>query len=205
MAGQDKTVDLTPKKGMDLRSLSKSAGSPFIQNVLPRNGEFLVRPGFGVVREYGTTLNGGRLENDPSDYYGIGAPIGKTEVRTSWGADQLIVVHPLFAFTGNIKTENDLTAVVSGPNGWVLRGVCAVVHDLNSGKHVEFVLHYQDAQRADLHNVYPHYSTSYGVNNLRWVTPAYEPKWATFLPIIGPDSNPRVLCLIDGIDRKSVV
>lgn len=213
MAGQDKTVDLTPKKGMDLRSLTKQAGSPFMQNVLPRNGEFLVRPGFGLVREYDTTLNGGRkgLVVDPAvtSWYGIGAPIGKAEVKTSWGAVQIVVAHPVYAFAGNLRTLSDPTAIVSGQDGVFIAGVSMVVHDLNSGKYAEFVLHYQDSQRSQLRSVYPHYATrlkqntslaNWTANYLRWAQPQIEPKWATFLQLQGLSGvESDLLCLVDGL------
>lgn len=197
----DKTLDLTPQSGMSLRSLSKQAGSPFLMNVLPRNGEFLVRPGFGLVREYGTTQNCGRQNYSPDRYFGLGPPIGKIEVRTSWGADQLVVIHPLYSFTGDLRHNSNLSTVVSGTNGQMLAGVSAVVHDLNSGKHVEFVLHYQDTERPDLRNAYPHYSTRFGTNNLRWAVPTYEPKWAIGLQFntMSSSESCKVLIAIDGM------
>ena len=38
MSNIDRTLQILPQTGMDLRSLDKSSGSPFIQNVMPRNG-----------------------------------------------------------------------------------------------------------------------------------------------------------------------
>ena len=93
----DQTANLTPTKGMDLRSLTKQVGSPFLQNVLSRNGDFQVRPGFGLVRAYDTTLNNGRtLQVAPElGTFALDAPIGVQTIRTAWGSDQIVTVHPL--------------------------------------------------------------------------------------------------------------
>lgn len=43
MSNIDKTADVTPKSGMDLRTNARTDGTPFIQNTIPRNGDFWVR------------------------------------------------------------------------------------------------------------------------------------------------------------------
>lgn len=194
MSNIDRSTDLTPKQGMDLRSLDKSSGSPFIQNVIPRNGEFLVRPGFGTVYEFGTTQNGGRY-NDPTAY-GIGKPIGAFALRTPWQTDQILSVHPLLAFTGTLKQTT--TAVdLYGQRAIVLAGVSVTVHDLHTGRHVEFVLHYQDAYSDDLSTVYPNYATRFDVDHSRWVKPNTLPQWAVFVQV--PSTSGNVVICIDGV------
>lgn len=200
MSNIDKTLNITPRTGMDLRALDKSAGSPFIQNTMPRNGEFMSRDGFGVVYQFGTTLDCGRI-NQTGDF-GLGPCIGSTTYRTRLGQDHLVSVHPLFAYTGNLRNVYEAgaswTSFVSGTASFDLAGVSVQVHNLTTGRRYEFVLHSQDTQNADLHNVYPHYSarantSTYGSQNaqLRWFLPIQTPKWVQF-------------CVLDGLLLLSI-
>lgn len=196
MSNIGSSTDLTPKRGMVLTSLDKTSGSPFLQNVIARNGEFLTRPGMGTVYEFGTTLNAARVktEDTSNTFYGLGAPIGFTAIRTPWGSDQLLSVHPVYAFSGSLGFNTSDTALY-GRRALYLAGVTVVVHDLHTGRHWEFVLHQQDAQSDDLQNVLPHYATRISVamgtipiqtlDASRWAVPEAEPQWAIF-------SNPAV-------------
>lgn len=176
MADTERIVDLTPTKGMNLGSMAKESGSPFIQNVIPSNRELVVRPGFGTVRRYGTTLNAGRVSADSRSTYGLGAPIGATHVRTPWGTDQILAIHTVFAET----------ATMSSSLSTIIHGVSAVVHDLHTGQFAEFVLYEQGARDTDLRRVYPNYATRSDKGDLsRWVTPLVAPTWATFATPLG--------------------
>ena len=208
MSTVDKTVDISMRAGMDLRSLDRSGGPPtrgvtpgcpYLQNVIPRNGELLVRAGFGTVRQYGTTLNAGRIEEDGA--FGLGACIGATLVKTQWGAEQVLALHPLFAFTGDLKGTDTLDDLAQR-SGVYLAGVCAVVHDLHSGRHFEFVLHEQDAQSDDLMNWFPNYATRVNNDRSRWSRPAKEPQWAVFTQCgtgIGGLPQRNTVVAIDGM------
>ena len=182
----DSTFDLTPRKGMDLRALGKQAGSPFIQNIIPRNGDLAVRSGFGLVYEYGTTLNCGRIDN-PNANYGLGPCIGSTYVRTPWETDQILSIHTLQVFSASIydRINDGVVSKFGDRVGQIIRGVVAVVHDLHTGRHFEFVLHYQDALTEDLQNVFPHYATRVNADFTKWATPAKTPEWAVFAPNSG--------------------
>ncbi len=200
MAVQGKTinglgvVDLTPQHGMDLRSLAKNKGAPYVQNTIHRNNIFDVRAGFGLLRQYDTTLNCGRTFNVATgQQFGIGACIGAIILQTAWGTSQILEVRPLLAFTGDLRTSiNDPANPVDVFNrrAATIAGLCAIVHDLATGRTVEFVLHDQDAQSDDLSTVYPNYATRFGgdfdptgVDHSRWIVPPVTPKWALFAPI----------------------
>ena len=58
-------------------------------------------------------------------------------------------------------------------------------HNLTTNRHYEFVLHQQDALSDNLCEVFPHYSTRYDSNRLRWFVPAGEPAWAQFTVVDG--------------------
>jgi hypothetical protein len=199
----DQTVNLTPTKGMDLRSLTKQAGSPFLQNVLTRNGDFQARPGFGLVRAYDTTLNNGRtlLTIPPMDTFALDAPIGVQTIRTSWGSDQIVTVHPVRGYNGNLRTTSTFSteAPLGGPRGYVMSSVAVVVHDLASDQHFEFVLHQQDVLDADLMRHFPHYATRFDLNSsgavehTRWLTTQRTPTWALIVPF-----ESAVIIAIDG-------
>lgn len=197
MGAPDQTANLTPTKGMDLRSLSKQVGSPFLQNVLTRNGDFQVRPGFGLVRAFDTTLNNGRtlLGAPPPGTFALSAPIAAQTIRTSWGSDQIITVHPVSGYNGNLRTTISLDAddALGGSRAFQMNGVSVVVHDVASGQHFEFVLHYQDVADQDLMRSYPHYSTRYNVDHTRWVLTQRTPEWALIVPFEG-----SVVIAIDG-------
>ncbi len=197
MGAPDQTANLTPTKGMDLRSLSKQAGSPFLQNVLTRNGDFQVRPGFGLVRAFGTSLNNGRtLAVAPSpDTFALSAPIAAQTIRTSWGSDQLITVHPVSGYNGNLRTTIafDPDEALGGSRAFQMSGVSVVVHDLTSGQHFEFVLHQQDVADEDLMRQFPHYATRYDVDHTRWVLTQRKPEWALIVPFEG-----AVVIAVDG-------
>jgi len=181
-----------PTSGIDLRSLDKSAGSPFILNTIPRNNELRVRAGFGTQYVFGTTLNAGRNATagpvpDFGTFLGIGPPIGATSMRTSFGHDQIISVHPLFAFAGNSAIAGgkwgttDVTQKwTSQPQGSFLRGISVHIHDVTTNRHVEFVLHEQDTQSEQLRTVYPHYSTRFNIDNSRWIVTPSTPTWVIF-------------------------
>jgi len=175
----DLTIDLTPQSGMDLRGLAKNTGSPFIQNVIPRNGEMLVRAGLGTLRQFGTSLNGGRSLLQTSVKTGIGKPIGFATVNTSWGAVQLLSIHPLLAFTGDCARDSDFNPIY-GRRAQVIAGVVAIVHDVTSGRSAEFVLHYQDAKTENLSEWLPNYATRYDADHSNWAKPAAVPQWAVF-------------------------
>lgn len=195
MSNIDKTLNITPRTGMDLRALDKSAGSPFIQNTMPRNGEFMSREGFGVVYQFGTTLDCGRINQ--SGNFGLGPCIGSTSYRTRLGQDQIVSVHPVYAFTGNLRNTYAAGATwdswLAGQNGVTLSGVAIQAHNLTTGRRYEFVLHEQDTASSELHNVYPHYSARYSTlptggtpaDYLRWFMPISTPKWAQFCVIDG--------------------
>lgn len=193
----DQTVNLTPTKGMDLRSLSKQVGSPFLQNVLSRNGDFQVRPGFGLVRAYDTTLNNGRtLQVSPAlGTFALGAPVAVQTIRTSWGSDQIVTVHPVRGYNGNLRTTNAFSeeSALGGPRGFVMSSVAVVVHDLESDQHFEFVLHQQDVLGEDLMRHFPHYATRFDVDHTRWLTTQRTPEWALIVPFEG-----AVIIAIDG-------
>lgn len=205
MSNIDKTADVTPKSGMDLRSNARTDGTPFVQNTIPRNGDFWVRPGFGLVREYDTSLSNGRYDGKQ---YGIGPCIGATTVRTSWQTDQILSIHTLYAFTGNLYGgelplyPGQITPLYNR-RATYLAGVVAIVHDLYTNRKVEFVLHEQDAKKDFLPQVYPNYSTRYDEDNSTWAIPAHEPQWAIFAPIktgvaAGTKAANIVVC-IDGM------
>lgn len=178
----DPTLDVTPRTGMDLRSLPKTAGPAFLQNIVPSNGELAARPGFGTVREYGTTLNAGRaIAIGRATAYGLGRCIGAKHVRTPWGTDQILAIHPVYAFTGNYK-GND-TTTLSGRRAVYLQGVSAFVHDLHTGRVCEFVLHEQDATTDDLRGVFPNYAMRLDRECARWAAAARAPEWAVFAAI----------------------
>ena len=204
MSNIDKTADVTPKSGMDLRTNARTDGTPFIQNTIPRNGDFWVRPGFGLVREYDTSLANGRYDENK---YGLGPCIGATNVRTAWQTDQILSIHTLYAFTGDFyggrpRLVGGLTPMY-GRRATFLAGVVAIVHDLHTNRKVEFVLHEQDAKKEFLPQVYPNYSTRYDDDNSTWAIPAQEPKWAIFAPMqtgvaFGTKAFNIVVC-IDGM------
>lgn len=189
----DQSIDVTPTSGMDLRSLSKTTGPAFLQNIITRNGELAVRSGFGLVREYGTSLNCGRLNEIIRPNWGLGKCIGATHVRTPWGTDQILAIHGVYNLTANLALD-DTGASLSGKLGVMLAGVSAVVHDLHTGRFVEFVLHHQDTNDTDLRGVYPNYATRIDEDHLQWVRPVSEPKWATFTPFAS-----NVMINIDGV------
>ena len=208
------SIDVTPKHGMDLRSLAKNSGAPYIQNVIARNGEFLARSGFGLVREYDTTLNCGRSFGvAPNQQFGIGKCIGGTILKTAWGTSQILEVRTLLAFTGNLRSfVFDINAVppdirdAADRRAVTLAGLVAVVHDLHSGRSVEFVLHYQDTDQADLTKVFPNYATRFGgttnptgADHARWAIPPSNPAWAIFAPcstgISGAQSLTTIVCI----------
>ena len=191
MANATPTLDATPKKGMDLRSLDKGGGSPFLGNVVPRNGEFAVREGFGLVRQYATTLNGGVLFQTGT--FGLGACIGAFAFRTPFGHDQILAVHPVYAFTGDFRTDDQDTEWMAGARARTMAGIALHVHDLHSGRHFELVLHSQQAGTDDLEEVLPHGATRFNEDHSRWYVPAQEPAWAIFAPMLG-----RCVVLIDG-------
>ena len=213
MSNISETADLTATQGVDLRSLDKSKGSPFLQNVIASNGDLCTRPGFGLVREYGTSLNAGRhLGNTGMPAFdafmalglGLGACIGATAIRTPWGADQILAVHPVRGLTGNFITTVAGSGIdwLAGQRAKALAGVAVVVHDLHTGRHVEFVLHEQDALQADLSVVLPHYSTRFnavgplGEDHGRWYAPTRLPEWAVFANPAVTDGS--VVIAIDG-------
>jgi hypothetical protein len=209
MSNIDKTADITPKSGMDLRSTAKTNATPYVQNVIPRNGDFWVRPGFGLVRQYDTSLAAGRIDTSVNaTEYGLGACIGATAVRTPWDTDQILAIHPLYAFTGNFygrqpRTISPLQDPQYGSRGTVLAGVVAIVHDLYTNRKVEIVLHEQDSQKEDLTRDYPNYATRYNEDRSTWAIPAHEPKWAIFAPMstgiaFGTKAFNVVVC-IDGM------
>ena len=191
----EESVDITPRTGMDLRALDKSAGSPFIMNTIPRNGEFLVRGGLGLVREFGTTLNCGRTVS--TDDYGLGHCIGTHHVRTSWGSDQILSIHPVLGFTGNYKQGTDGTNRY-GRRATYLQGVSAIVQDLRSGRFCEFVLHYQDATTIDLSSVFPNYTTRFDEDHSTWARADRIPKWAVFSDVSKGNAR-NVVVAIDGL------
>ena len=122
MSNIDRTLQILPQTGMDLRSLDKSSGSPFIQNVMPRNGELLSRDGFGTLTEFGTTLNCGRINQNQT--YGLGRCIGLTAYRTFYGQDHLVSVHPVYAFSGNFHNyEGAWTTWQAGQRAVLFTGV----------------------------------------------------------------------------------
>lgn len=205
MSNIDKTADLTPKSGMDLRSTAKTNSTPYVQNVIPRNGDFWTRPGFGMVYQFDTSMAAGRVSS--SDEYGIGPCIGATSIRTAWNTDQILSIHPLYAFTGNMygrvlyPTANQ--SPLYGRRATYLAGVIAVVHDLYTNRKTEFVLYEQDARRDYLPDVYPNYSTRYNDDHSTWVIPAHEPQWAIFASMntgaaFGTQAFNVVVC-IDGL------
>ena len=207
MSNIDKTADITPNSGMDLRSTARTKATPYVQNVIPRNGDFWVRPGFGLVRQYSSTLSAGRVGEELSTNYGIGACIGATTVRTSWDADQILAIHPLYAFTGDFYGQEfagtPLQTPEYGRRATILAGVVAIVHDLKTNRKTEFVLHEQDAQKDDLTKVYPNYATRYNDDRSTWAIPSHEPKWAIFAPMntgiaFGTKAFNVVVC-IDGM------
>lgn len=177
--GGDQSIDLTPVSGMDLRSLSKTTGPAFLQNIITRNGELAVRSGFGLVREYGTSLNCGRIGEVSGPAWGLGKCIGAAHVRTPWGTDQILAIHGVYNLTSNLALD-DAGSSLSGRLGVILTGIAAVVHDLHTGRFVEFVLHHQDTNETDLRGVYPNYATRLDEDHLQWVRPLHEPAWATF-------------------------
>lgn len=205
MADEDKTFDLTPHPdrygnggGMDLRALDKSKASPYIQNIIPRNGEFLVRPGFGLVCEYDTTLNAGRTSKVIT--YGLSACIGATRVRTGWGAEQILAIHPVYAFTGDAAILNDDTDIAN-KRAQYLAGVVAMVFDVTTGRKVEFVLHYQDTDNTlDLPNVYPNYATKYDETHARWAIPQSVPTRAVFSPQSNGSSGAQSFNIVIAIE-----
>ncbi|MBM4344920.1 MAG: hypothetical protein FJ100_16250 [Deltaproteobacteria bacterium] len=179
---------------MDLRSLVKDGGSPFIGNVVTRNGEFAVRGGFGLVRQYSTTLNGGNVNRVAQDSsFGLGPSIGTFALRTPFGADQVLSVHTVTAFTGDFRTNDQQGGWHAGARAQLIVGLALHVHDLHSGRHFEFVLHDQQAETSQLDTVLPHAATRFDEDHSRWFIPTALPKWATFSTMLG-----RALILIDG-------
>ncbi len=189
--------------------LTREAGSPYMQNLLrPRPGDLPVRAGFGLVREYGTTLNAGRvpasgISTDTSPF-GLGRCIGATHVRTAWGTDQILAIHTLLSFTGNLRWTSNTGDDVYGQRAVFLAGVVAIVHDLHTGRFSEVVLHEQDTQEVDLSVVFPNYSTRFDDNRSRWVKVTREPKWALFAPLHSADVGVEqfnVVVTIDGLGQ----
>ena len=177
---------------MDLRSLDQSAGSPFIGNVVPRNGEFAVRAGMGLVRQFDTTLNTGRVGS--ATKYGLGPSIGTFASRTPFGHDQILTVHTILAFTGNYEGFDLFPQdSVAGTRARNIAGLALYVHDLHSGRHFEFVFHDQQAYTEELQGVLPHYATRFDEDHSRWFVPSETPTWVQFQPLLG-----RVLLCIDG-------
>lgn len=210
MSTIDKQFDITPQSGMDTRGLAKDAegrkirGADFIQNVVPRPQEFTVRPGFGLVRQYGTTLSAGRVEIPANSIeMGLGKCIGATHVRTVWQTDQILAIHPLFSFTGNFR-DTDANVDLYGRRAYYLTGLVAHVHDLHTGRHVEVVLHEQDTTTDDLSQVFPNYATRFDTDRSRWLRPSREPAWAIFAPMqsgqVGVDQF-NVVVTIDGVGQ----
>lgn len=198
MSSLDANVDLTPRQGMDLRSLQKDVGPPYLQNIIPRNGELLVRAGFGTVRQFGTSLNAGRTQSLAT--FGIGPCIGATSLRTVWDAQQILSIHPLYAFTGNTAV-NSSGGTISGTRGYVLDGVVAFVHDLTTGRKAEFVLHLQDAGTDDLQMWLPNYATRYQEDHSSWLRPQRQPQWAVFAGLgsgVGMVQQRSIIVAIDG-------
>lgn len=209
MSNVDKTADITPRTGIDLRSNAKTTGTPYVQNVIPRNGDFWVRPGFGLVRQYDTSLAAGKIKLTATDQnYGLGPCVGATAVRTPWDTDQILAIHPLYAFTGNFygrqpRFDSPLQDPEYKSRAVVLAGVVAIVHDLYTNRKVEIVLHEQDSQIDNLTKDYPNYATRYDEDHSAWAIPAHEPKWAIFAPMstgiaFGTKAFNVVVC-IDGM------
>ena len=101
-------------KGIDLRSLDKTKGNTFQQNVIWRNGAYHVRPGAGLLARYSTTMSGGRDTTFGSDtIFGYKEKLGAFIFITDQGHTQILTVHNARVFTGNVQVDDQQAFVAN--------------------------------------------------------------------------------------------
>lgn len=138
------------KFGMDLRAVDKSAGSPWIQNVIVRNGKLEVRSGFGTLARYSTTMSAGKDPLDTPTSFVTSAPFGlQTMLGAYWfltddGHEQILTLHTARVYTANIIG----TPTATGGTGYPATVFALSVYDVTTDTRQEFILADQTADQA---------------------------------------------------------
>ena len=93
MATRLKEIELLTR-GVDLNHPEKGQ---YYQNVYRKNGALRVRPGFGQIAQFDSTL--GRVDNYSSE--GYSACLGTRAMKTNFGHTQIVSVHMSRSYTSN--------------------------------------------------------------------------------------------------------
>ena len=119
---------ITP--GVDLSHPEKGQ---YYQNVYRKNGALLVRPGFGQLAQFDSTL--GRVDDTQED--GYSKCLGTRALRTNFGHTQLVSVHITQSYTSD------------SPHGGVWSPLYSVnIYDVTTDERWEEALYRHTAERS---------------------------------------------------------
>ena len=149
----DSVVKILPQ-GLALDAVDKNA---FLGNVFRRRDAWEVRPGFGQMAQFDTTLLGQNTGNR-----GYTKQLNSYALKTSWGAVQIIS-----AFTVLGQTS------VQGGESQYITGIAINIYDVDTGRRWEEVLHSHTAERNESFTEMPtwrgNYNSSWYQDRQDWV------------------------------------
>ena len=214
------------QQGIDLRSVDKSAGASWIQNMLFRNGRAEVRKGFGTLARYSMTMTAGKLASiqpiQLEETPGYLNMLGAFWFITDDGHEQILTVHTANVFTANMVG----TLTVANTPGTLSRVYCVNIYDITSDTRQEVVLARStaDTPQEDITKLYPIQQTDITVDRQTWVygrdttcsftqlgdrvlivladvgVGVYLPGIPIRLGLSGPEGIPQALELAHGVD-----
>ena len=193
-AGNPKTEISALEMGMDLRSLDKSTGSSWLQNVIHRNGKYYTRDGFGLVGQYSTRMS---TEAQDGTTLGYESVLGSVIAQLDNGHNQIMTVLTATVMTADSGTYTNGSWGV-GQFGGIRKVYILSVHDLSSNRQDEFVFavptSFTGLNNYQLPRMAPPFQQRYGNSVASWLPVTYEgqvqfvqlaDRWVIVIPTVG--------------------
>lgn len=159
------TLDLL-SAGVNVTSIDKSTGNSWAQNVLYKDGAYQVRPGYGTLARYSTTLNAGRNTSsgqaDPTPVAGYTSLLAATAITTNQGHEQVLAVLGVRCYSSDY--QEDSSGAWADPLGQFLTSVVLSVYDVTTDRRQEYLFLNKTADLVSdndlsLTQVKPHFQT----------------------------------------------
>jgi hypothetical protein len=126
-------LDRSEQEVMDSKGIERNdpeAGS-FVINMYQRRNAWEVRPGFGQLAQFDSTLGAG-----PANH-GYASLLGSTTIRTTFGSIQILTVLRTEAYTGSLSSGAEVGSVYS-----------LSIYDVTTNQRWEEVLHRHTAENS---------------------------------------------------------
>ena len=158
MALHREEVQILPT-GTEDSTLGKGA---FIQNMFVKNGAWEVRPGFGQVAQFDTTM---LAPSNTATDKGYRAHIASKIFRTDFDHIQIVSLFATFCYSGDwISAEL---------GDWIMRYAVSI-YDTTTGRRWEELLYRRTGDNTpnllDMENWFPHYQTNRKGNHEVWLS-----------------------------------